>query len=133
MSDNNFCCDVKLVDHLVDQIGETVTIFTESGGQSGCGFTGVIIKVNPCFIRITTCIGPAPGCALGNGCSRGGCGDYGNYGRGYDGYGGLGYGGRRGGGCPDPDRKCDRGFIFNIGSVVDIPIDKIVAIVRNAV
>ncbi|HAN09144.1 MAG TPA: hypothetical protein DCP90_00850 [Clostridiales bacterium] len=138
MSDiNNFCCDAKLAEHLVDQIGETVTIFTESGGQSGCGFTGVVLKVNPCFVRLTTCIGPAPGCALGNGCSRGsnygGFGGYGGVG-GVGGYGGVGCGGVKGAyGCPDPDRKCDRDFIFTIGSVVDIPVDKIVAIVRNAV
>lgn len=145
MSDNaEFCCDVKLAEHLRDEIGETVTIFTESGGMSGCGFTGVVLKVNPCFIRLTTCIGPAPACALGNGCSRnsygpGCCGGYGG-GYGHDGYGGYdGFGGcgRKGGYnnhcCPDPDRKCDREFVFTVGSVVDIPVDKIVAIVRNAI
>ncbi|HCC07721.1 MAG TPA: hypothetical protein DEP72_06150 [Clostridiales bacterium] len=144
---NEFCCDVKLAEHLIDQIGETVTIFTESGGQSGCGFTGVVLKVNPCFVRLTTCIGPSPACALGNGCSKGY--NYGGKGYGYgDGFGvgGVGYGGGYGGGigygcggikganvCPDPDTRCDRQLIFTIGSVVDIPIDKIVAIVRNAV
>ena len=139
MENAEFCCNAKLAEHLRDQIGETVTIFTESGGQSGCGFTGVVLKVNPCFVRLTTCIGPAPGCALGNGCSRGNygvggsvCGGSG-YGVGGYGAGGCGGKGGYGGCCPPVDRKCDREIIFNIGSVVDIPVDKIVAIVRNAV
>jgi len=34
---------------LSNYIGETVTIFTKSGGQSGAGFTGVILSVNDCL------------------------------------------------------------------------------------
>ncbi|MEA4845745.1 MAG: hypothetical protein VB106_00765 [Clostridiaceae bacterium] len=96
-------------DLLSDLIGETVTIFTTSGGQSGCGFTGVILAVNPCFVRLVTHIGPAPGCALGNACNSSccpsiecrGCGGYGN--------------------------------VRSVGSVTDIPIDRIAAVVSNAV
>ena len=92
-------------DLLSNYIGETVTIFTTSGGDSGSGFTGVILSVNPCFVRLVTHIGPAPGCALGNACN------------GYGGYGaGNGYGGVR-----------------TVGSVTDIPLDRIVAVVSNAV
>jgi len=54
---------------LSNYIGETVTIFTKSGGQSGAGFTGVILSVNDCFVRLITRIGPPPGCALGNACT----------------------------------------------------------------
>ncbi|HCC08020.1 MAG TPA: hypothetical protein DEP72_07700 [Clostridiales bacterium] len=116
--DNEFCCDVKLAEQLCDIIGETVTIFTESGGQSGCGFTGTLLKVNPCFIRLIACIGPSPACALGNGCS--GNNGYPNaYGRGSD--------------CCPPPQSCNNALITSIGAVVDIPVDKIVAIVRNAI
>jgi hypothetical protein len=94
-------------DLLQDSIGETVTIFTTSGGDSGSGFTGVILSVNPCFVRLVTHIGPAPGCALGNAC----CG--------YGGYGNAGYG--------------NVGNVRTVGSVTDIPLDRIVAVVSNAV
>lgn len=104
-------------DLLQDSIGETVTIFTTSGGQSGSGFTGVVLSVSPCFVRLITRIGPAPGCALGS-C----CGVPGGYGGGYGGYGGYsGYGGGYG------------GYINTVGSVTDIPLDRIAAVVRNAV
>lgn len=43
---------------LSNYIGETVTIFTSSGGQSGAGFTGVILSVNNVFVRLITRIGP---------------------------------------------------------------------------
>lgn len=99
----------SLRDHLCDFIGETVTIFTESGGQSGCGFTGVVIDVNKCFVRLITRIGPAPSCALGNACE--GCR-------------------LRGNGFTRDRGACRCNFV---GSVVDIPIDQIVAFVHNAV
>jgi len=106
-------------DLLQESIGETVTIFTTSGGQSGSGFTGVVLAVNPCFVRLITHIGPAPGCALGN-C----CGSVGGYGAaGYGGYGMGGYGGGMGG----------YGVVHTVGSVTDIPLDRIAAVVRNAV
>lgn len=94
-------------DLLSDLIGETVTIFTTSGGDSGSGFTGVILSVNQCFVRLVTHIGPAPGCALGNAC----CGPMGGYGGGYG----------------------TAGAIRTVGSVTDIPLDRIVAVVSNAV
>lgn len=90
-----------------DYIGETVTIFTTSGGQSGAGFTGVIIFANEDFVRLVTRIGPPPGCALGNSCNR-------NFK--WGGLGGLG-----------------GSFVNTVGSVVDIPVDRIAAFVHNAV
>ncbi|MGE5631279.1 MAG: hypothetical protein ACM3TR_09315 [Caulobacteraceae bacterium] len=109
-------------------IGETVTIFTTSGGQSGAGFTGVVLAVNPCFVRLVTHIGPAPGCALGNCCSPAVTGGYGGMTGGYGGmmggYGGMmgGYGAGYGG-----------GVVHTVGSVADIPLDRIASFVHNAV
>jgi hypothetical protein len=90
---------------LAAQIGKTVTIFTTSGGESGSGFTGVILAVTPCFVRIVTHIGPAPACALGNCCD----GMLGGVGGGYGG-----------------------GAIRTVGAVTDIPLDRIAAFVHSA-
>ncbi len=84
-------------------IGTTVTIYMASGGQSGFGVTGVLVSVNPCFIRLLTCIGPAPCCCLGSSCT----------------------GGRLG--MPDGP------FISNVGSVIEIPINRIAAYIHNAI
>lgn len=93
---------------LSSYIGNTVTIFTTSGGESGAGFTGVILSVNRCFVRLVTRIGAAPSCALGNGCDGGMVG---------------GYGGGYGGGV----------HVNTVGSVTDIPLDRIASFVHNAV
>lgn len=90
-----------------NHVGETVTIYTKSGGQSGFGFTGVVLGVTNDTVRLITRIGPAPGCALGSDCT---C-----------------HGGRRG------DYRDNYRDIRNIGSVVDIPLDSIAAVVYNAV
>lgn len=99
---------------LARYIGETVTIFTTSGGESGSGFTGVVLSVNNNFVRLVTSIGHAPGCALGNCCNPHGRDRF------DDGF-------RR----DDEGRFSCRGN--RIGSVVDIPIDRIAAFVHNAV
>lgn len=125
---------------LSNYIGETVTIFTNSGGQSGAGFTGVILSVNNVFVRLITRIGPPPGCSLGNACTGfkvgygwdgydNGCGITGAYSNGYDAgpiapaseIGALGSGG------------WDGYPVYTVGSVTDIPIDRIVSFVHNAV
>lgn len=100
-------------------IGETVTIFTTSGGESGSGFTGVVLFVNDCFVRLVTCVGAAPNCALGSACDS----SSGFFNNGFA---------NNGLGC----RKCRGEFNGNrerIGSVVDIPIERIAAFVHNAV
>ncbi|GMQ63342.1 hypothetical protein [Vallitalea maricola] len=114
-------------------IGQTVTIFTTSGGASGCGFTGIVLACTECFIKLLTCPGGAPTypiqgpCAAccGQGCNTCKSG-YGSYGS------GSGCGGGCGGGC------C--GFGYNgygnynyLGSVTLIPCDKIASFVQNAV
>ncbi len=136
MANGNF------VSNLARLIGQTVTVFTTSGGESGRGFTGVLAMVNPSFIRLITQIGPAPGCALGNCCEEERerpeivgpveedvCADVmGNFSNNIQGQ------------RFNPEREenerrrrincnANRG----LGSVVDIPVDKIASFVHNAV
>ncbi|WMJ86484.1 hypothetical protein [Anaerocolumna sp. MB42-C2] len=102
----------SFIRHISRFIGETVTIFTASGGESGSGFTGVILAVNCDFVRLVTDQGSAPATPIDppyDECETGYDGQ--NYGQNYD---------RR--------RHC-----YNVGSVTDIPIEKIVAFVHNAV
>lgn len=117
---------------LSNYVGETVTIFTSSGGQSGSGFTGVVLAVNECFVRLITRIGPPPGCSLGNACT------------GFNvGYGGAGAGGGFGAGYGPVQPASEVGAIaaggwngypvYTVGSVTDIPISAIVSFVHNAV
>lgn len=134
---------------LADFIGETVTIFTSSGGQSGSGFTGVVLAVNPVFVRLISRIGPPPGCALGNACTGfgGGYGYPGGMGYGSGGCGAAGYSGGYGFGMgfvPGPIAPGSElgaataggwnGYpVYTVGSVTDIPITSIVSFVHNAV
>ena len=129
---------------LANYIGETVTIFTSSGGQSGAGFTGVVLAVNECFVRLITRIGPPPGCALGNACTGFGVGSPYGYGSGYGpGYGAAGAGnvGYGAGYAPGPGSVVgatnaggwDGYPVYTVGSVTDIPIASIVSFVHNAV
>lgn len=103
--------------HISKFIGETVTVFTESGGESGSGFTGVILSVNTSYLRLVAKFGPAPSCALGNCCdsSKSMESIFDN--------------------CMCDEGKlntidCDR---KTVGSVVDIPICAISAFVHNAI
>lgn len=145
MANGNF------VPNLSNYIGQTVTVFTVSGGESGRGFTGVLAMVNPCFIRLITQIGPAPGCALGNCCDKqrygsnnvGGVQDDlcvdGNYPgdlqgvRGQENYPGDVQGVQDYGNYPSNQRRIDCSGDRGLGSVVDIPVDKIASFVHNAV
>ena len=111
--------------NLTKYIGQTVTIFTTSGGESGMGFTGVLASVNCSFVSLITQIGPAPSCTLGNPCD-GINGDI--------------------AACENceplsqalTDGICtnrNRSHLYgnNLGSVVEIPIERIAAFVHNAV
>lgn len=91
-----------LLDSLCRHIGETVTIFTASGGLSGSGFTGVLAAVNECSIKMICSFGAAPSCPLGSSCN--------------------GFGNR--------GSRCGCGNI--LGSVTVIPVDKIVSFTHNA-
>ena len=57
-----------LIDSLLRHLGQTVTIFTESGGLSGNGFTGVLAGVHKGCIRLITDIGAPPACPIGSSC-----------------------------------------------------------------
>lgn len=56
----------RLLCHLKKYTGETVTIFTTSGGVSGCGFTGMLLSVNCDFVRILLKRGSGPSNPLSN-------------------------------------------------------------------
>lgn len=49
--------DNYIAECLVRYIGQTVTIFTTSGGLSGAGFTGTLAAVGPCVVKLITDIG----------------------------------------------------------------------------
>jgi hypothetical protein len=111
---------------LSNYIGKTVTIFTKSGGQSGSGFTGVVLSVNEHFVRLITRIGPAPGCALGNSCT--GVGGVGT-GACLPGFGSNVFGSSFGNSFSNGNGSP----IFTVGSVTDIPIDAIASFVHDAI
>lgn len=64
------CMMQQIVAGLSRYMGQTVTIYTKSGGESGRGFTGVLIQVDPISVRLMSDMGPAPACALGSCCSK---------------------------------------------------------------
>lgn len=106
-------CNENFVEHLSRFVGRTVTIFTTSGGQSGQGFTGVVLSVNNSFVRLITRIGPAPDSSLGNsGTNSNGCRCC------------------SGSGVSGAFSRSGRG---DLGSVTDIPIDRIACFVHDAV
>ncbi|MDF2514444.1 MAG: putative rane protein [Herbinix sp.] len=92
-----------LLNELCRFIGQTVTIFTTSGGASGCGFTGVLLRVNPNYVTLVNRIGTPPTNPL----SEVVCG---------------------GNGRGSEDRP-----VYTVGSVCDIPVDKIAAFCHNAI
>ena len=122
--DPNVNCDSKNDVHeddfrkyLKNYLGQTITIFTLSGGESGSGFTGVIMNIECDFISLLTKIGPAPACALGNECN-----DFTHEDKHTDNLASH----------TSSDNKV-RSNISSLGSVVIIPINKIAAFVHNAV
>ena len=105
----------ELLDSMCAYIGQTVTIFTTSGGLSGGGFTGVLISADCNVVRLLADMGAPPACPVGS-CCTGPVGGYaGGY---YDGFsGGMGnmYG-------SNP-----------LGAIVTIPIEAVAAFVHNAI
>ncbi|MBL4934554.1 hypothetical protein JK636_02140 [Clostridium sp. YIM B02515] len=134
---------LNFANDLARHIGQTVTIFTTSGGESGRGFTGVLASVNDRFVRLITQLGSAPGCALGNCCderherrSFNRNEEFGEENFQNENLQGIEEFNRR-----DRDRDRDRDRERNrfdcsgrtLGSIVDIPIDRIASFVHNAV
>jgi len=54
---------------MMRHIGQTVTIFTTSGGLSGNGFTGVLLSVDMHCVRLLADIGAPPACPVGSACT----------------------------------------------------------------
>ena len=98
--------------HIKEYIGETVTVFTSSGGPSGCGFTGLLMEVNCDFIRLSVKQGSGPSNPLSDTV----CGN-GNY------VESCGFS------CSSDTSYED----FRVGAVCDIPICAIVAFCHTAV
>ncbi len=59
----------NIVESMCRYIGQTVTIFTTSGGLSGCGFTGVLISVDCNCVRLLCDVGAPPACPIGSACT----------------------------------------------------------------
>ncbi|MCL2873322.1 MAG: hypothetical protein FWE29_00155 [Defluviitaleaceae bacterium] len=57
-----------IIECLMPHIGRTVTVFTESGGISGSGFTGVLLTADFGCIRLLASIGAPPACPIGSTC-----------------------------------------------------------------
>ena len=60
-----------LVESMCRYIGQTVTIFTTSGGLSGNGFTGVLAGFCDGSVKLITDIGAPPACPVGSACCGG--------------------------------------------------------------
>jgi hypothetical protein len=119
-NDSSGSQNTSLARHISRFIGETVTIFTTSGGASGCGFTGVVLAVNNCFVRLVTDQGMAPSNPLAENI----CGEMDN-----DNGPGV-----RGGNFNLGRGNChEKKQSREVGSVCDIPIDRIAAFCHNAV
>ena len=123
MSFNNFDGvnnEQSFTRHLCRFIGQTVIVFTTSGGVSGSGFTGVLLSVNCDTIRIDSRQGFAPACPLENSFSADFNDNDGCRGRESD---------------RDYNRDCDRDRDRkrSVGSVCEIPICSIVAFCHNAI
>ncbi len=94
---------------LESYIGQTVTVFTESGGASGSGFTGVLLYADCNIIKLLTQAAPPPAWPLR-------CNNRRGYGNGYNGYNdNYYYGGSQ------------------LGSVIIIPTEKLVGFTHYAV
>ncbi len=133
----------ELIESLLRYTGQTVTIFTESGGLSGSGFTGTLAGVYGCTVRLITCIGAPPACPIGSSCT--------GYPYPYYGYPGAvaaaetaaavdvaynGWGYYPGNGsCGATEAVAPAYYPYNnwLGSVCEIPVDKIVSFTHTAI
>ncbi|MDR1664500.1 MAG: hypothetical protein LBR83_06245 [Clostridiales bacterium] len=111
-------CDC-LVESMLRYIGQTVTIFTTSGGLSGNGFTGVLAGISCGVAKLITDIGAPPSCPIGSACDGAACS------------------------CGDPcsdqlglrggcGKRLGRGGFNWLGSVTEIPIDRIASFTHSA-
>jgi len=125
----------SLSESLCRYIGQTVTVFTASGGATGCGFTGVLIAADCNSIKILDSIGAAPSCPLGSNCC--GYSDNCSYGNNNS----CGCGNRCG--CRNRNRcGCCRnrnneyegyGYKNPLGAITEIPLCSIVSFTHNTI
>ncbi len=92
------------LEELYRYIGQTVTIFTTSGGASGCGFTGVLLFVSPFYVTLVNRIGTPPTNPLGESTV-----------------------------CDRRELRNSEDYMYTVGSVCDIPVDKIASFCHNAI
>jgi hypothetical protein len=85
-------------------IGQTITIYTISGGASGSGFTGVLLDVCKDHIKILTGIASAPDCSLGSSCMP-----------------------------RDNNVIRSASKDISLGSMTEVPLDKIAAFIHNTI
>ncbi len=123
-------------EELYRYIGQTVTIFTESGGLSGSGFSGVLAGICNGTVKLITCIGAAPCCPVGSSCNE----VFSPFGYGNTGFSNsYGLGSNcgcccGGGGFNTINQTTTLGFGSNwLGSVTEIPLCKIVSFTHNAI
>lgn len=100
LNDNSF------IRSLIRYIGQTITIFTTSGGQSGLGFTGLLLEVNRDYIKILIKAASPPSCCLGNCCTAENQED------------------------TTIKNDCEN---ITLGVITNIPLDKIAAFVHNTI
>ena len=130
-----------MIDGLLRYTGQTVTVFTASGGLSGSGFTGVLAGIHCGCVRLITDIGAPPACPVGSSCDgflgdRNEGGDCGcGHREGLCGHRGWGWksGWRNSCGCGWGSTRWSWGGYNWLGSVAEIPIDKIVSFTHNAI
>ena len=107
--------DSCFIDSLSMHIGQTVTIFTASGGISGSGFTGILAGITKCSVKLITAIAAPPACPCGSNCTGWCIGRL---------LGGLFCGG-----------NCYYNTWRNpwVGSITEIPIDRIVSFTHSTI
>lgn len=52
-------CD-SIAESLCENVGRVIIVFTNSGGASGCGFTGLLVCANDRFVKLITTLPSAP-------------------------------------------------------------------------
>jgi hypothetical protein len=95
---------INFKNHLSKYIGQTVTVYITSGGNSGNGYTGLLFSISNDYIRIIIELGPEPLCSIGT-CF----------------YTSL------------KNNIQNQTNINTLGSVIDVPIKSIAAFVHNTI
>jgi hypothetical protein len=103
--DRIYLNDECFIQSLVNYIGQTITIYIVAGGEAGSGFTGVLLDVKKDYIKILTKIASPPNCFPGNECND----------------------------CESDETIIKDNNNITLGSITNIPINKIAAFVHNTI